>query len=74
MDLCWICAGSLYKFWFIVSGDTNANCEVHLNLEELLELQQKREPVSPFNCFNHEYFKMVLLNDWNSSGTSTVDC
>ncbi|KAL9964584.1 hypothetical protein ACROYT_G028241 [Oculina patagonica] len=28
-----------------VSGDTGANCEVHLNLEELLELQQKGEPV-----------------------------
>jgi len=35
-------------FFFLSSllGDTGTNCEVHLNLEELLELQHKREPVS----------------------------
>lgn len=37
---------SFVFFFSLFLGDTSANCEVHLNLEELLELQQKREPVS----------------------------
>lgn len=35
----------VYQVCLRSTGDTGANCEVHLNLEELLELQHKREPV-----------------------------
>lgn len=37
------------------TGDVITNYEVHLNLEELLELQHQREPVSftiPFTTFH----------------------
>lgn len=41
----------VYQVCLCSTGDTSANCEVHLNLEELLELQQKREPVLRLSDF-----------------------
>lgn len=46
-------------FLFVALGNPRTDREVHINLEELLELQHQRDPVSYLRQFKTDFIKIL---------------